>query len=937
MTINPLFLQHADSIAYLEKHYTADIAVSHPQLRNFISTVYANKVFYVHCYDVYTLDLETNERTILVTIPFEARCLAAAHGWICVGGETHGDCAFIHIGEENGQPGNFCHELRVETLGKEIVNSMTVQILRAETSYHRDEIVVLTSNNDHSVTMYSLSQKVPLATIECPQPMNHAVLNPDTNILAIVGDENKVYFMRRLLDEDLQDPPPEQHRYAEYEWRPLATPDLPKVDCRLNDFSFAVAFSGDGRLCAASSQGGSITIFDMDIIAEEPDVPEDAIICTFRSSRSSLWGCVRSLAFSPAPWDILAWSEDHGRIGLADMRRECVRRQHIELNKENTKEISIKDMTPPEWTSLDVKERLQRQHHQRMQYLQALRGQPPVGARSLSRRQGSVNSVQDHLSERERSIIRSLNTTISEITPYSINYGAESTQVQPSASGREYEIQLINPGPHLPRRRSSVILSPSSAGQHLTVENLRATMTASPAPIEMERVNSIPSTTRLSTPEPQPDSDMPPLMSTNDLTPSARDNSQPLPYNIPPSDPWHVIEASLLNARRPSATQASNITQIENAILAERQLADRLQRQLEDEQRLSALLRSELEARERLSELRLRELQAEQTGDEFPSPSLERLLQRQLYTERDHGQRRSQELETEIRNMSRRVSQLIDERALLIDRQLALQRQAQQHMMTSAQSSALPTTLTTDSNPDLTRYFAQMAEIDRDHARRLAMASGETSSSQSELSRRLRSMADDRAQRAQRIGDLEQQVRRAETRVALASSQNTNRARRPPSDLSNQPWASSRPSQDPSSAIPEDVRRLLEPLENLQGLPRSSNGARTTSIARPTTSGRPPRTPENQPSSSTLSMSALPGFFRTPIDNDNRIARMVLARSSADGNGNWTPLAAQRYFLGTPMRAGSGGMASGPGLEDILRDGGVGTAGLGWSPDGTKL
>lgn len=928
MTINPLFLQHADSIAFPDKHYAAEIAVSHPQLRNLISAVYANKIFFVHSYDVYTLDLETNERSMLVTIPFEARCLAAAHGWICVGGETNGDCAFIHIGEENGQPGNFCHELRVEMLGKDIVNSTAIQILKSETSYHLDETIVLVSNNDHSVTMYSLSQNVPLATIECPRPMNHAVLNPKTNILAIVGDENKVYFMKRLLDEDLQDPPPEQHRYAEYEWRPLATPDLPKAaECRLDDWSFAVAFSEDGRLCAASSQGGCITIFDMDVIAEEPDVPEEAIVCTFRSSRSSLWGCVRSLAFSPAPWDILAWSEDHGRIGLADLRRECVRRQHIELNKGKTKEIILKETTPPEWTTVDVKERLQRQHQQRMQYLQALRGQPPIGARSLSRQQGSINSVQDHLSERERSIIRSLNTTISEITPYSINYRNESTQVHPSASGREYEIQLINPGPYLPRRRSSVVMSQSSAGQHLTVENLRATMTASPAPIEMERTTSIPSTTRLSTPEPQPDPDMPPLMSTNDLTPSARDNSQPLPYNIPPSDPWHVVEASLINARRPNAAQASNITAIENAIFAERQLADRLQRQLEDEQRLSALLRSELEARERLSELRLRELQAEQTGDEFPSPSLERLLQRQLYTERDHGQRRSQELEAEIRSMSRRVSQLVDERALLIDRQLTLQRSAQEHMMNSAQSSALPTTLSPDSHlpPE---YVMQRSLLDRAHERRMSVIRN------GELTERLRSMDDDRALRAQRIRDLEQQVRRAETRVALASSQNTNRARRPP-----QPSNSSAHSRQADPApIPEDVRRLLEPLENLQSLPRSSNGVqRTTSIARPTTSGRPPRTPENQPSSSVLSMSALPGFFRTPIDNDNRIARMVLARSSADGNGNWTPLAAQRYFLGTPMRSNTGGISGGPGIEDILRDGGVGTAGLGWSPDGKKL
>ena len=136
MTISPLCLQSAETIAYPDKFYSAEIVVAHPQLRNLISTVYKNKVFYVNHYDVYVLDLKTNERSVLVTIPFEARCLAAAYGWICVGGETSGDCAFINIGERNGEPGSFCHELLVAMLGKDIVNSMNIQILKPETEHH---------------------------------------------------------------------------------------------------------------------------------------------------------------------------------------------------------------------------------------------------------------------------------------------------------------------------------------------------------------------------------------------------------------------------------------------------------------------------------------------------------------------------------------------------------------------------------------------------------------------------------------------------------------------------------------------------------------------------------------------------------------------------------------------------------------------------------
>jgi len=899
MTVEPLFLQSTSTIAYPDKFYPAEIAVPHHQLRNFISTVYSDKIFYVNRYDIYVLDLATKERFVLVTVPFEARCLTAAHGWVCVGGETKGDCAFIHVGENDGQPGTFCHELLVEMLGKEIVNAMTVQVLKPELDEHKEEVVVLISNNDHTVTIYSLTRREVLATIEHPQPMNYAVLSPDSTIMAAVGDENKVYFMKRILEEEEDDSSPQSSpwQYPNYDWQPLLAPDTPKGIAQPEDFSFAVAFSPDGRLCAVSSQGGAITVFDMDAIAEEVEPAEDAILCTFNSSRASLWGCIRSMAFSPARWAVLAWAEDHGRIGVADVRQGFRRRQHIELRKEATAKVDVKDVTSPDWKSLDVKERLRRQHQQRMQ---ALRGHPPLGARSFNDGQRSQTSTehlvpdQAHtLSDRERSVIQALETTIDQIDnapePYSINYTSTQPRMRPSASqsdsSREYDVQLLNPSARLvtshgPQRRDSVVLSESQPSQHLAVdESARMAMTASPGPIS--------------------DDGLPPLMTPDDLASTSGSGSrQPTPYNIPPSDPWHVIEASLV-ARRNLAGASEpppSLLHIENAIYAERQLANRLERQLDDERRLSTLLRSELEARERLLEARQQEPQPEHVGEGEMLPSLETQLHRQLHSERDHGQRRSEELEVEIRNMSRRVNQLMDERDSLLQRYRAAQGRSNSP---STQISDLPSSL---YQPGMTPYEAQL---------------------------RMQTMEDDRRARAQRIADLEHQVRRAESRVELASIQSnveSNRARHRLHGREESPILASRilPILTPASGgNNSNARRLLESFDNLSSLSPNSRRLRQRTHA------------EMGLSSNRVTIPRISELANRVTDNDLRLARIMMMRNSADGNGNWAPAAAHRLLTGqVPSQTQNGGTSS---LEDIIRESGVGTAGIGWSPDGLRL
>lgn len=896
MTIDPLFLDESFSIAYPEKFYPAEIEVSHHQLRNFISTVYHGKIFYVNKHDIYVLDLETRQRSLLVTVEFETRCLAAAHGWVCVGGESKGDCAFIHIGENDGQPGEFCHDLEFKMLGKEIVNAMNIQVLKPDPSdvQAQDETVVLISNNDHTVTIYSLSQRVVLTTIDHPQPMNFAALSPDTTIMAAVGDENKVYFLKRYPVDDTSRSKSDAPYFPEYDWCPLAAPDLPRGIVQPEDFSFAIAFSSDGRLCAVSSQGGAITIFDMDAIAREIQPIEDAMTCTFRSSRDSIWGCVRSMAFSPAKWDLLAWTEDHGRIGLADVRQGFQRRQHLQLSTEKCKLVEIEDMTPSDLKDLGYKERILHQHQQRMQ---ALRGHPPVGARSLSNDQEPSNTVNplilreaDRLSQRERSMDRALEMVLGEAArhPYSVNYVSPQPETRPSATNiglrREYEVQLINPGSrfvpsHIPRRRPSVVLSDHQSSQRLTVdESSRMTMTASPGPMS--------------------DDGMPPPMSTNDLTPAAgTSSSQPLPYNIPPSDPWHVIEANLASRRTengPSSRLPLSVLQLENAIFLERQLALNMDRQLSDEQGLSSILRSALELREQLEELRQQERQHESRPDQTHSgrlsPPTERVSARQLSRDLDDCQIRLRQLRDMIQNMPRRINQLIDERDLLMQQRTPSIND--RSSISSARSSALPT------------VFAR------------ADSSG--------TERRLQRMEEERQFLMQQIEGMEREVRRAENDIEVATMPNDSRF----------------------STVRDRLRNRANGRDHyLLATTRVGSGAQTGSIASSSSGlGISPIRPGSLPQHSVLASAYRRAEHRRIEQRDSaarvtepeirlttasiHAARLWANRNNADVNGNWRMAL---YTLQSNVATYSTAM------EEIIREGGIGTAGIGWSPDGDRL
>lgn len=184
--------------------------------------------------------------------------------------------------------------------------------------------------------------------------MNYAIISSDSKLLAAVGDEPSAYFYEIIRDMESIVPMEGAQKLTGWEWTFLRHVDM-DISTRFDDgCCFTVAFSPSSHLCAIGSQSGVITIFDVRLVREGTDGLHDknSIICRFHSSRSFFdGGAVRSMIFSPMPWDILVWIEDNGRAGVADVRQDFTRRQILNLD---AREESVQEVhTEPTSDDLD--------------------------------------------------------------------------------------------------------------------------------------------------------------------------------------------------------------------------------------------------------------------------------------------------------------------------------------------------------------------------------------------------------------------------------------------------------------------------------------------------------------------------------------------------------------------------------------------------------
>jgi len=185
--------------------------------------------------------------------------------------------------------------------------------------------------------------------------MNHATISTDGTILVAVGDVNHVYFYTRVMRQDAPQIPKPHNRLnmTAVDWQLAGSATLHVPEPTANTGYFTTAWSPSGHLLAVGSEAGYITIFDIRLFREmgSNDV-EGAIVDCIPSSRPHIHqqmhpGAVRSMVFSPEPWDLLIWAEDQGRICIGDLRTGLRTKQVIELEPqtgEHVTKVEIQDV-----------------------------------------------------------------------------------------------------------------------------------------------------------------------------------------------------------------------------------------------------------------------------------------------------------------------------------------------------------------------------------------------------------------------------------------------------------------------------------------------------------------------------------------------------------------------------------------------------------------
>jgi hypothetical protein len=348
---------------YLYRHY---------QLRSFVAAPSPNEIYFLSSHDIYRLNTSTCTREVVTKLPFEPKCLTAVNNWICCGGER-GKFAAIRLGSREGRfdfgneaddrlplhldpvqrvdmsllSDRFNHYsrplARLRTIGGDIVNCITIwfpQPHPEKGSYKKP--VALLANNDRTVSIVDLEELDILQTLEQDDCINLARISPDGQLLIAIGDDPYMHIYKREEKNDGSD----SHSTAPYTWVKKTEVQLPsqhKDDQSAMKGSFTASFSR--RYLAVGTQYGTICVFELQTLMESESPPP---FCTFTTTRPNTSdGAVRCLQFNPIePIDLLAITEDDGRIIVADVRclhfRQVIK---IDSNADNVEHVTVRDRT----------------------------------------------------------------------------------------------------------------------------------------------------------------------------------------------------------------------------------------------------------------------------------------------------------------------------------------------------------------------------------------------------------------------------------------------------------------------------------------------------------------------------------------------------------------------------------------------------------------
>ncbi|CAJ2512882.1 Uu.00g010010.m01.CDS01 [Anthostomella pinea] len=358
------------------KRYCTVISPIHWQLRSLISAERQDVIYFptgINNTHITRLNTTTREYETIKVLSFHPRCLVARGGWVCCGGENGEFTIIRDTGQSNDtsaadainneirsnlnsfEASNMAEASMTQLhrdmlniveringsnkpwsasnhkIGSERVNCITIwqpaklPFDAPRTNQYAFPVGVL-ANNDKTVTIVNLDDGEPVDELEYPDCVNRGVISPDGTLLVAICDDPFLYV-------HVQCSLATGKRGEYWDWLPLPRIRLrgqwnrDTSDCR---GSFAACFSPSGRYLAVGTQYGTISIFDVPALAN-PNA--DPLVTYFNSARSpGDDGAVRDMAFSPGPYDLLAWTEHRGHIGIADARSGFIKRQIIKID-----------------------------------------------------------------------------------------------------------------------------------------------------------------------------------------------------------------------------------------------------------------------------------------------------------------------------------------------------------------------------------------------------------------------------------------------------------------------------------------------------------------------------------------------------------------------------------------------------------------------------
>lgn len=301
--------------------------------------------------------MKANKKEKITDLPFEASCVASGCGWFCAGSEQGGYFAAFKITDVPPRSSTYDYigdharpPIRIEKWDNLIINSISIHELPAH-DVSGPEIVALVTNNNSNVRMYSLSHEELLLKLEFEFAMNHASISPDGKYFIIVGDLNRAYIGKSILEKenDASRIKSSAGKPVRSTWTHLREINLHKHPAASKTGYFTTAWSSNNRLCATASENGYITLLDVSCFEDLEADPVLRVMPSSAPTHSSGPGSVRSMSFLPSIYDQLLWVEDNGRACLADLRDGLLTRQNIDLDA-SSRDVTL--VQPEDFTDL---------------------------------------------------------------------------------------------------------------------------------------------------------------------------------------------------------------------------------------------------------------------------------------------------------------------------------------------------------------------------------------------------------------------------------------------------------------------------------------------------------------------------------------------------------------------------------------------------------